>query len=89
MKALAVLLLASIPIARVQTPAREPGSAAVERAQVGGAAAPRPHGRWYLARTGHAVYCYGPVMTLTDIDGEIEHVATFCRGNRLIVPLHD
>jgi len=29
------------------------------------------------------------VMTLTDISGHIEHVATFCRGNRLMVPLRD
>ena len=89
MKVLAVLLLASIPMPRVQTAPRALASGPIERAQTGEAARPRPHGRWYFARTGHAVYCYGPVMTLPGVNGEIEHVATFCRGNRLIVPLRD
>jgi hypothetical protein len=89
MKAVAVLLLASLPVPQVQTARRAPWSPALAHAQVGEAGAQRAHGRWYFARTGHAVYCYGPVMTLTDINGQIEHVATFCRGNRLVVPLRD
>jgi hypothetical protein len=52
-------------------------------------AASRKGGKWYLARTGHAVYCYGPVMTVPNTEGDIERVATFCRGNKLLVPLKD
>ena len=89
MKTLAVLLLASLTVPRVQTAPRAPAKVQTEPARGIEAAAPRPHGRWYFARTGHAVYCYGPVMTLADVDGHIEHVATFCRGNRLMVPLRD
>lgn len=89
MKALAVLLLASVPIPRVQTAPGPAMAAPFERAQPSQVAAPRPRGRWYFARSGHAVYCYGPVMTLSGVDGHIERVATFCRGNRLMVPLRD
>ena len=98
MKFLAVLLLASLPVPQVQLPGvQSPGvqSNDVDRAR------PEPHfaqqarvtsrrgGKWYFARTGHAVYCFGPVMQVTDRDGGIERVATFCRGNQLLVPLKD
>ena len=46
-------------------------------------------GRWYFAASGHAIYCYGPVMTLPNQAGYIERVATFCKGNQLLVPLKD
>ena len=49
----------------------------------------RKGGQWYFARTGHAVYCYGPVMTLPNQVGSIERVATFCKGDQLLVPLKD
>jgi hypothetical protein len=88
-KGIAVLLLASLTVPRVQTAPRLPASSPVEQVHRTEAAAPRAHGKWYFARSGHAVYCYGPVMTLTDVSGRIEHVATFCRGNRLMVPLRD
>ena len=85
MKALTILLLASFSVPQVSVPAHrtEPHFAQ--------AAAPAPHkgGVWYFARTGHAVYCYGPVMNISDGDGEIERVATFCRGEKLLVPLKD
>ena len=52
--------------------------------------AKRSHGgRWYFAASGHAVYCYGPVMTVSDTGGGLERVATFCKGDRLLVPLKD
>jgi hypothetical protein len=88
-KLIAVLLLASLPVPRVQTAPRLPTSSPLEQVRKSDAAAPRSHGKWYFAQSGHAVYCYGPVMTLTDVSGHIEHVATFCRGNRLMVPLRD
>ena len=47
------------------------------------------HGQWYLADTGHAVYCYGPVLTMGDLQSGIHRVATFCRGNRPMVTLKD
>jgi hypothetical protein len=88
MNAVAILLLASLPVSQVQlfhagTPRPEPRFAQQAKA---------PHhkgGKWYFARTGHAVYCYGPVMTLPNQSGSIERVATYCRGNQLLVPLKD
>jgi hypothetical protein len=46
-------------------------------------------GRWYFAANGHAVYCYGPVMTLPQANGDIQKVATFCRDGQAVVPLKD
>jgi hypothetical protein len=46
-------------------------------------------GRWYFAASGHAVYCYGPVMTLPQANGDLQKVATFCKDGRAVVPLKD
>jgi hypothetical protein len=46
-------------------------------------------GRWYFAATGHAVYCYGPVMTVPQANGDLQKVATFCQDGRAVVPLKD
>jgi hypothetical protein len=46
-------------------------------------------GRWYFAATGHAIYCYGPVMMVPSPSGDIQKVATFCRDGSAIVPLKD
>lgn len=46
-------------------------------------------GRWYFAETGHAVYCYGPVRIVPQPNGGLQRVATFCQGDKLIVPLRD
>jgi hypothetical protein len=46
-------------------------------------------GRWYFAATGHAVYCYGPVMTVPTANGDLQRVATFCRDGGAVVPLKD
>jgi hypothetical protein len=45
-------------------------------------------GSWYFSVDGHAVYCYGPTM-FVQANGGIQKVATFCRGDRVIVPLHE
>jgi len=91
MKAIAILILASLPVSAVQTSnlqlSKAVDSYQPHFKQV--ATAPRKGGTWYFARTGHAVYCYGPVMTLPNRQGEIERVATFCKGNQLLVPLKD
>jgi len=47
------------------------------------------HGQWYLAETGHAVYCYGPVMLVKQPEGNLQRVATYCRGDKAVVPLKD
>jgi hypothetical protein len=86
MKAIAVLILASLPVPQVSRPARQPEP---HFAQQQTAKVPRKGGVWYLARSGHAVYCYGPVMMLTDQSGGIQRVATFCKGEKVIVPLKD
>jgi hypothetical protein len=86
MKALAILLLASLPVPQVQLPqAPQPRGHIAQQTQT----TPRKGGKWYFARTGHAVYCYGPVMTVPNDTGDLERVATFCRGDRLLVPLKD
>jgi len=42
-----------------------------------------------MAESGHAVFCYGPVVLLKQANGGFLHVATFCRGDQTIVPLKD
>ena len=85
MKTLSVLLLASVSIPHVSIPpAHLESTQPVPQAQI-----ERAKGKWYLACNGHAVYCYGPVMTVTGANGGIERLATFCRGDKLLVPLKD
>lgn len=50
---------------------------------------PRPKGKWYMADSGHAIYCYGPVMIVGTWDGGFARVATICRGGRPMVKLKD
>jgi hypothetical protein len=88
MNAIAILLLASLPVPQVQLPRGEASQPAPHFAQQT-TQAPRKGGKWYLARTGHAVYCYGPVMTVSNPNGSLEKVATFCKGEQLLVPLKD
>ncbi len=85
MKSIAILILASLPIPQVSRPAAQPHFAQPQKV----AKAPRKAGKWYLTRTGHAAYCFGPVMTLTTVSGEIQKVATFCKGENVVVPLKD
>jgi hypothetical protein len=87
MKAIAILILASLPIPQVSRPASQPEPHFAQPQKV--AKAPRKSGKWYLTRTGHAAYCFGPVMTLTTVNGEIQKVATFCKGENVVVPLKD
>ena len=83
MKTLAALLLSiSMPGIHSVTPARTP----VETPKIHAA---RKGGRWYFAQTGHAVYCYGPVMHVQDLQGGLQRVATFCQGDKPMVPLKD
>lgn len=89
MKAIAILLLASLPVPKVQLPPSTSARTQPRFAQQSVPAAPQKGGKWYFARSGHAVYCYGPVMTVPDNDGSLQRVATFCRGDQLLVPLKD
>ena len=83
MKALATLLLAlSLPGSKQVVPLRQPVDLPVAQHA-------HKSGVWYMAESGHAVYCYGPVMMLKGPDGGLQRVATFCRGDRAIVPLKD
>jgi hypothetical protein len=82
MKVLATLLLSlSLPGSHVLPPARSPVDRIAQRARKGG--------RWYLAQNGHAVYCYGPVRLIPEPSGGLQRVATYCQGERPIVPLKD
>ena len=83
MNVLAALLLSiTIPGVQAARPARTP----VDLVKVHAA---RKGGKWYFAETGHAVYCMGPVMYVQDVQGGLQRVATFCQGDRSMVPLKD
>jgi hypothetical protein len=82
MKVLTLALLFSLPVSPLapQKNLRQP-STQITRHSKGG--------RWYFAATGHAVFCYGPVMTLPRANGDLQKVATFCRDGSAVVPLKD
>jgi hypothetical protein len=80
MKVLTLALLFSLTLANPAQQERRP-SGHVEQHSKGG--------RWYFAANGHAVYCYGPVMTLPQANGDLQKVATFCRDGQAVVPLKD
>ncbi len=88
MNVVAVLLLASLPVPQVQLPDLQRARSQPHFAK-SAPATTRKGGKWYFARTGHAVYCFGPVMHVPGDDGGIERVATFCHGDQLMVPLKD
>ena len=82
MKVLTLALLLSLPVAPLAPikPLGEPVSKAARHSK---------GGRWYFAATGHAVYCYGPVMTVPRANGDLQRVATLCRDGSAVVPLKD
>jgi hypothetical protein len=81
MKALTLALLLSLPVHHVAQPLRQPTGHIVAQHSKGG--------RWYFAASGHAIYCYGPVMVVPGSKGDLQRVATFCRDGSAIVPLKD
>jgi hypothetical protein len=82
MKALTLALLLSLPVPRFSPPPARPLPSPVKQEAHKG-------GRWHMAANGHAVYCYGPVMTMPQPAGGLLRVATFCRGDLTMVPLKD
>ena len=82
MKVLTLALLLSLPVPRLAPPKPlpQPTTHAVKHSKTG---------RWYFAASGHAVYCYGPVMTIPRANGGLQKVATFCRDGSPVVPLKD
>lgn len=84
MKALALALVLSLPVPRLAPPTQPSPTPSQSRQP-----AKTKGGRWYFAANGHAVYCYGPVMTMPEPRGGLSRVATFCRGDRTMVPLKD
>ena len=82
MKALTLALLLSLPVPKLAPPSQPAlASAPAQHARKGG--------RWYFAANGHAVYCYGPVMYVTEAQGGLKRVATFCQNDQPMVPLKD
>lgn len=79
---LAGLILFSIPALRPTPPAPKPPAGTILAKTHAG-------GKWYLAATGHAVYCRGPVITINMMDGGPRKVATYCQGQKPLVPLKD
>jgi hypothetical protein len=86
MKVLTLALLCSFTAAK--PPAAEPMRRPVAQVEQH-AEQQAKGGKWYFAATGHAVYCYGPVMTLPQANGDLQKVATFCRDGKTVVPLKD
>lgn len=81
MNALTLALLLSLPVPRFTPPSRPPVETATHHSRKGG--------KWYFAANGHAVYCYGPVMYVTEASGTLQRVATFCQNDQPMVPLKD
>jgi len=81
MKALTLALLLSLPVPRMVAPAKPSPLPSKPEVHKGG--------RWHMAANGHAVYCYGPVMTVPQATGGFLRVATFCRGDITMIPLKD
>jgi hypothetical protein len=81
MKALTLALLFSLPLPKFAPPPHSPVETAVHH--------PHKGGKWYFAANGHAVYCYGPVMYVTEAQGGLTRVATFCQNDQAMVPLKD
>ena len=82
MRTLAVLFLSlAVPSSHSIPPLHPPSKQLIQPARKGG--------RWYFAKNGHAVYCYGPVKLIAQPEGGLERVATFCLGNQPMVPLQD
>jgi len=77
---LALLLSLQVPHVAMQRPVRELAPQTAKR---------QKGGRWYFAASGHAVYCYGPVMTVPRANGDLQRVATLCRDGSAVVPLKD
>jgi hypothetical protein len=69
------------PVRRVADPGFEKNAALESKG--------RKKGAWYMSQEGHAIFCYGPTMVIEAPDGGMQKVATFCRGEKEIVPLHD
>jgi hypothetical protein len=82
MKVLTLALLFSLPVAPLTPPKPMPQPIAQLARHAKG-------GRWYFAATGHAVYCYGPVMIIPRANGDLQRVATLCRDGSAVVPLKD
>jgi hypothetical protein len=80
LKALTLALLLSLFVPKLAPPVRQP---------VGQLAHRTKGGRWYFAASGHAIYCYGPVMTVPGSDGNLQKVATICQDGSAVVPLKD
>jgi hypothetical protein len=80
--ALVLALVLSLPVPKLAPPAKLPVTPSQQASKHKG-------GKWYFAQTGHAVYCYGPVMTMPHGQSGLLRVATFCRGDQTMVPLKD
>ena len=82
MNALTLALLLSLSVPKfTSTSTHKPVETATRHARKGG--------KWYFAATGHAVFCYGPVMYVTEAQGGLKRVATFCQNDQPMVPLKD
>jgi len=83
MNALTLALLLSLSVPKLTPPS------SIQRPVETATRHPRKGGKWYFADTGHAVFCYGPVMYVTEAQGGLKRVATFCQNDQPMVPLKD
>jgi len=77
------LVVASLPNPKLSVPPLSPPASQQRVARA------RVHGRWYMAQDGHAIYCYGPVVTMDDPSSGPKRFATYCRGESPLVELKD
>lgn len=82
--ALTIPALANVPPVKQPIPVRQ-----IQDDRSGLQSKGKHKGTWYMSGEGHAVLCYGPTMFINGPNGGIQKVATFCRGEKEIVPLHD
>ena len=77
------LVVASLPNPKLSVPpfTPMPGQQHVAKARI--------HGRWYMAHDGHAIYCFGPVVTMDDPGSGPKRFATYCKGESPLVELKD
>lgn len=87
---LTLLALVSLPALANIPPARQPSPALpnIVDKNFSLQSKGKAKGAWYMSAEGHAVFCYGPTMYI-QVGTDLQKVATFCRGDKVVVPLHD
>jgi hypothetical protein len=84
-----LMLLFSLPGVQVKPVIKAPAAEVQTQESALRKQEARKGGRWLMAASGHAVYCFGPIVKMPDADGGFQQIATFCQGEKPMVELHD